>query len=134
MADEVGRLEPALGVDGTHYFYDDPNPALSEILLGAPLYEIVNEYVNLIAGDYKTRVQARAHKGDPHPGAMASGVVGEIVQGGFKNDRHIGVITSTVEYASADEFGRGTYNEDAHNPYEGHHDLRGALYAHLPAI
>lgn len=130
---EVSRLEPALG-GGTYFFYPEPNPALSEALLGPRLYGIVAEWLGIVQSDYITRLQGRQHKGDPHPGFLASTTEASIAQGGYKDDRHIGTLTATADYASADEFGRGANNENAHNPYEGHHDLRGALYAHLPAI
>lgn len=129
MADlQTQRLEPALG-GGLYFFYPQPNPALTEILIGMPLQGIVGDWTAKVLATYVGRLGDRPHKGDPHPGLMAEATRPEVFIGGYKHDRWIGQITVGVEYASADEFGR-----DAYNPYAGHHDLRDALLQNLPRI
>lgn len=131
MAERVARLEPAVAIGGGRYYlYDYPNPALTEALIGPRLGEIVADWQLKVLATYVGRLADRPHIGDKHPGAMAAAATALPPRiGGYRGDRWIGEIVVEIEYASADEFGR-----DAYAPYEGHHDLREALYLNLPAI
>ncbi|QNJ56829.1 hypothetical protein SEA_REINDEER_19 [Mycobacterium phage Reindeer] len=124
-------LEPNL-YGGVAYFYAEPNPALSEILIGPELHALTADYTARVVADYVTRVSGRS---DPEsPESLAGSVSAEVFIGGYKTDRWIGEIVVGVEYALADEFGRHDPAEGQNNStYEGSGDLRGALYAVLPA-
>ena len=135
------ELEPALGTaPGLYYFYPEPNPALTEILIGSRLQFIVAEWTAKVMASYVARIAPRSKSGE-----MLGSVDANVFIGGYKNDRWVGEITVGVEYAMADEFGRSDY-ELEHGDfissggaytvggYDGSGDLRGALYEHLPAI
>ncbi|KLO38781.1 hypothetical protein ABW17_20775 [Mycobacterium nebraskense] len=107
--------------------YPYPNPALTEILVGEDMGKIVGEYGRKVETVFVSAIQGRAHKDDPHPGLMASSVYSNTYIGGARGDRFVCEVGSTVPYMAADEFGRHT-----NNPYEGHHELRNALYSVLP--
>lgn len=127
MTERVARLEP--NVNGTTFFYAEPNPALTEILIGPALQGITAEYTARVLAGFLALIENRPRVRDKHPGLMGSMTRAEVFIGGNHGDRWVGQIVNEVEYASADEFGR-----DAYAPYEGHHDLRNALYAELPPL
>ncbi|QSM01070.1 hypothetical protein SEA_NANOSMITE_25 [Mycobacterium phage Nanosmite] len=128
---KLATLEPTL-YGGIAYFYKEPNPALTEILVGALVQTLVADYTAKVVANYMTRVSGRSDPEDPE--SLAGSVRAEVFIGGFKTDRWVGEITVGVEYALADEFGRHSPAEGQHNStYEGSGDLRGALYAELPA-
>lgn len=104
-----------------------PNPALTQILKGDQLAAVVTDYTQKVASVFVSSIQGRPHIGDKHPGLMTGSTYANVHIGGFKNDRVVGEVGSTVDYMAADEFGR-----HANNPYEGHHDLSNALYSVLP--
>lgn len=112
---------------GGTFFFAEPNPALSAVLVGDRLLAIVTDHTSRVAINYIQRLGDRPHIGDDHIGQMASTVSTEVFIGGYKNDRHVGQVMVGSVYAAADEFGR-----DAYAQYDGHHDLSGALYAELP--
>lgn len=118
MADHY--LEPV--VHATHFLYNDPNPALSKILVSAKMDAIVSDYTSKVATAYVQRVEPRSKSHN-----LIENVSASVFIGGFKNDRFVGEVVSGATYAAADEFGR-----DAYNPYEGSHDLRDSLYSILP--
>jgi hypothetical protein len=107
--------------------YPYPNPALTEVLVGDRMEAIVADYTAKVAAVFVSSIAGRSRRGDKHPGLMAEGTYANTHVGGFKNDRIVGEVGSTVDYMGADEFGR-----KSHNPYEGHHDLTHALYSVLP--
>lgn len=107
--------------------YPAPNPALTEILVSDKLGAIVSDYTSKVAAVFLSSIAGRPRKGDRHPGLMAEGTYASIHIGGFKNDRIVGEVGSTVDYMSSDEFGR-----HSSNPYEGNHALSNALYSVLP--
>ncbi|AER26074.1 hypothetical protein SSEA_SKINNY_22 [Mycobacterium phage Skinny] len=124
-------LEPNL-YGGIAYFYQEPNPALSEILLSTDVEMLVASYTERVATNYIARVSGRSDPSDPT--SLAGAVRASVFIGGYKNDRHVGEITVGVEYAMADEFGRHSPADGQNNStYEGSGDLRAALYAELPA-
>ncbi|ORA17360.1 HK97 gp10 family phage protein [Mycobacterium arosiense] len=107
--------------------YPAPNPALTEILVGEDMARVVNDYGQRVKAQYVSDVQARAHKGDPHPGALAASAYCNVFVGGMKNDRYVAEVGSALDYAASDEFGRSS-----RNPYHGHHSLRDALFSLAP--
>ena len=126
-------LEPNL-YGGRYYFYLEPNPALTEILMGPRLQAITAEWTAKVVTGYLTRLEGRGAGGGP----LAGSVRAEVFIGGYKTDRWVGQIVvggGGVTYAAADEFGRSNPVEGQNNStYEGSHDLREALYAELPRI
>lgn len=131
---EFVALEPNL-YGGIAFFYEEPNPALSEMFVGDRLLGIVSEYTGKVYENYMTRLASRKHADDDHPGAMEQATRAEVFVGGYKGDRWIGQITVAIEYAQADEYGRHSPAEGQNeSTYAGSHDLRGALYAELPPI
>lgn len=101
-----------------------PNPAIAEFLLGDRLKAVVAEYTARVMTTYISRVEGR--KKYKSGNELENSVRGDIFLGGFRTDRWVGQVVSTVEYAAADELGRTAYA-----PYEGHHDLRDSLYGVL---
>lgn len=130
---ETARLDPNL-YGGVAYFYEDPNPALAEILLGGGVRDVTYEYTARVTVNYLTRLEARKHVHDRHPGEMAGSVRPDVFIGGYKDDRWVGEVSVDVEYAMADEMGRHTPAPGQRGSVtQGSHDLSGALYAELPA-
>lgn len=130
---ETAKLEPNL-YGGIAYFYADPNPAFTQILIGNLVRDIVYEYTARVTANYLTRLQGRKHLDDDHIGELEGSVRLEVYIGGYKDDRWVGEIVVDCEYAMADEMGRHTPAPGQHGSvYEGSHDLSGALYAELPA-
>lgn len=107
--------------------YPYPNPALTEVLVGDKLGAIVADYTQKVAAVFVSSIQGRPHIGDRHPGLMTENTYANVHIGGFKNDRIVGEVGSTVPYMAADEFGR-----HSSNPYEAHNSLSNALYSVLP--
>lgn len=107
--------------------YPAPNPALTEILVGEDMARVVHDYGEKVKAAFVADVQARAHKGDPHPGNMAANAYVDTHIGGFKGDRYVSEVGSHVPYMLVDEVGRSS-----RNPYHGHHSLRDALYSLAP--
>lgn len=132
MAD-TAKLDPNL-YGGIAYFYEEPNPALAEILLGSGVRDLSYEYTARVTANYLTRLGARKHIDDRHIGGLEGAVRPEVYIGGYKSDRWIGEVNVDIEYAMTDEMGRHTPAEGQRgSTYEGSHDLSGALYAELPA-
>lgn len=109
--------------------YPYPNPALTQILVSEQLGKVVADYTSKVAAVYTQRLTGRKRIGDRHPGLMQNNIKAAVHIGGLKNDRVVGEITVSTDYAAADEFGRHAYN-----PYEGSHDLRDSLYSILPPV
>lgn len=107
--------------------YPYPNPALTEILVGEPLAKVVGDYTAKVAAVFIANIQDRKRIGDRHPGLMSQNTYAQVHVGGFKDDRVVGEVGSTVPYMSADEFGR-----HSGAPYPPHHSLQNALYSVLP--
>lgn len=124
--DRPDRLYPNL-YGGVAYFYKEPNPRWTEILVGPRVKNIVAEWTAKVAASYVERVTPRSKSGE-----LVNSVDTAVFIGGFKGDRWVGEITVGVEYAMADEFGRD--GSDGQGAYDGSGDLRGALYAHLRPI
>lgn len=128
-----GELYPNLG-GGSYYFYPNPNPALTQILVGERLQAVTAEYTAKVGFSYIAKLQARSHTDDRHPSFMESQVDANVFIGGYEDDRWVGEIRVGVDYALADEFGRHRPAEGQHgSTYEGHGDLRESLYENLPA-
>jgi hypothetical protein len=130
----MAGLIPRVGGE-SYYLYARPNPALSEILLGGRVHDLVDEYGLRVESTYVAALQARKHVDDDHPGQMAGSIEGKSFIGGYENDRWVGELVVHVEYALADEYGRSNPSagqNDSTTP--AHHDLRDALYANLPPI
>lgn len=107
--------------------YPYPNPALAEILVGEPLAKVVGDYTSKVAAVFVANIQDRKRIGDRHPGLMAENTYANVHIGGFKDDRVVGEVGSTVPYMASDEWGR-----HSSNIYSGHHSLTKALYSVLP--
>lgn len=130
---ETAKLEPNL-YGGIAFFYEEPNPALTEILIDGRVRDVVYEYTARVTVNYLTRLWSRKHYRDDHVGELEAGVRPEVFIGGYKSDRWIGEVVSEAVYAMADEEGRHTPAPGQnHSVTQGHHDLAGALYAELPA-
>jgi hypothetical protein len=116
-------LEPtdATG-NNQHFLFNDPNPALSAVLVSPTMQGIVAEYTSKVATVYLNRIEGRSRSHELQESVKAHTFIG-----GFKDDRHVGEVVVSAPYAAADEFGRHEYN-----PYAGSHDLRDSLYSVLP--
>lgn len=129
-----GELEPHCE-GGITFFYPKPNPALTEILVGEPLQRTTAEWTAKVGFSFITKLQARTHTDDRHPGFLESTVDAHVFIGGYEDDRWVGEITVGADYALADEAGRHSPSPGQHgSTYEGHHDLRDSLYENLPPI
>lgn len=131
-------LEPNVE-GGVAFFYPKPNPALSEILLGQRLQDVTSDWTHKVAVTYVTKLAARPHFDDRHPGALEAGVDAEVFVGGYENDRWVGEISdggaNSITYALADEYGRHDPSPGQRgSTTQGHHDLADSLYEHLPPI
>lgn len=122
---------------GTYYLYPNPNPRLSEILVGNGVRDVVAEYLMRVEATYATAIMSRPSHRTHEPGdpSLENSIVPEIYIGGFENDRWVGELHVTARYAMADEVGREDPAPGQNDSTtEGHHSLRDALYAHLPQI
>lgn len=116
-------LEPTSATgNNAHFLYNVPNQALSAILVGGAVENLVNDYTAKVAATYIQRVSGRTKSGE-----LLAGVGISVHIGGHRNDRWVGEVYSSAEYALADEMGR-----HESNPYVGSHDLRDSLYSILP--
>jgi hypothetical protein len=128
------ELEPALG-GGSYFFYPKPNPALTEILVSEELQGVTADWTAKVGFAYVAKIQARTRTNDRHPSHLESTVDANVFIGGYEDDRWVGEISVGADYALADEFGRHTPAPGQHgSTYEGHGDLRSALYENLPPI
>lgn len=116
--------------------YPFPNPGLAEVLLDGRLGSIVHDYTSRVASTYHTMLAARS--GDPQKGSRLIDTVEANVwpYWGYKRDRWVGEVkvgSAANPYGAADEFGRGNpQGRQNSSTYEGSHQLRTALYMHLP--
>jgi len=104
----------------------DPNPALAQALLGAPMRRCVEERAHIAALLYQAEVAKRT-------GALARTAHAGTEIGGIHNDRVIGVVTigRGVDYGASHEFGTDAQFDDDGEPTRaatsGARDLNAVL-------
>lgn len=118
--------------------YGPPNPALTSILKGPQLENIVWNYTAKVAMTYRAQLEGRrGPERRGKAGHLADTVNPHTISnGGYKRDRWVGEVTvgnAALPYGAADEFGRHSPTIYQRNStYQGSNDLRTALYSVLP--
>lgn len=121
-------LEPTQSWEGgEHFFFRPPNIALKKALTGSEMRSIVADNTAKVLTNFQADIMSRPHRAKAPVSKTLANTKAEIKTGGYKNDRIVGEITVSVNYALADNFGRTKFN-----PYEGSYALTQALYSVLP--
>lgn len=137
---------PQMQVSSNYLTFEDielypyPNPALANILLGAPMQAIVAKnlakvltvFLNLQASEIYRDPNRQYRAGGHPPGQLMAQTTASVDIGaafpGKAADRWTGQITVGVEYAGAEFYGRHAYAQ-----YAGNRNLQQALRAVFPS-
>lgn len=88
----------------------EPNEALTAVLLSPQMEAIVRERAETAQAMYQAAVAKRT-------GALAASARADVVVGGVRHDRHVGILTvgDDLDYGAAHEFGVGDHPGSVHN-------------------
>lgn len=88
----------------------EPNEALTALMLSAEMEAIVRERAETAKALYQASVAKRT-------GALAASARADVVIGGVRHDRHVGIVTvgEDLGYGLAHEFGVGDHPGSVHN-------------------
>lgn len=97
--------------------YPEPNPAITEILVGAPLRRVVEERANMAMLLYQAKVAKRS--GALAGSAYAHTEIAPVLKG---EPRWVGVMSvgRGLDYGLPHEFGRGDHPGSIHDLDSGH--------------